>query len=297
MRSTIESPAMAHKFDHDRTTTNRHTAERILMYSMKRIITVALLLTTSQAALASLINDGDVTPDVIFGTGNANGSFTLDRSSGIELGMRGKLRHDASGSPQNTFNSNGDGSYSFDTGVAPTQSFPTAEWSFEWSINTDYTGETGRNLGDLTYALRLDQDPSQGTDWISFDVINAANPGAGNRVQWDHAIGDNSTSNGGGTSISNSADDASGYADLISNNNVGQNSWKPHWFLPGFDPTVDGTYDFSLSAFDSSGELARTDMQIIAGAGGAAEVPAPGTLSLLGLGLAALAFARRRSMR
>lgn len=267
------------------------------MYSVTRITTIALLLTTSQAALASLINDGNVTPDVIFGSGNDNGSFTIDRSNGIELGMRGKLRHDASGSPQNTFNSNGDGTYSFDTGVAPTQSFPTAEWSFEWSINTDYAGDTERNLADLNYALRLDEDPTQGTQWNTFDVINDQNPGAGNRVQWDHAIGDNATGNGDGTSIGNGVDDAAGYAALIADNNVAQNSWKPHWFLPGFDPTVDGTYDFSLSAFDSSGdELARTDMQIIAGSGGAAEVPAPGTLSLLGIGLVGLGFARRRSL-
>lgn len=136
------------------------------MYSVTRIATLALLLTISQAALASLINDGNVTPGAIFDGGNANGSFTNDRSNLIELGMHAKLRHDDSGSSHNTFNSNGDGTYSFDTGVAPTQSSPTAQWSFEWSINTDYAGDTERNLGDLSCGLRLDEDPTRGASGI-----------------------------------------------------------------------------------------------------------------------------------
>lgn len=254
-------------------------------------------------AQAALLFDQDVTPDIIFGSGNANGGFTVDQANGIELGLRGKLRHNSSGSPENTFNSNGDGSYSFDAGVAPTQSFPTAVWSFEWSINTDYQSTGDIKLDDLVYELGLDTDPGPGASFGTllgglsnpFDPINDVNP-ATSSVQWDHAIGDNSTGNGGGTSISNGASDSSGYASLIANNNVAQNSWKPDWFIDGFDPNVDGRYDFYLEAFDGTTSLARTDISIIVGAGAASgtPVPLPGTLALFILGLAGAGFSSWR---
>lgn len=232
------------------------------------------------SAHAVIEYDQDVTPDVIFGSGNTNGSFTTDRANGVELGLRGKLRHNAAGSPVNTFNSNGDGTYSFNAGVAPTQSFPTAEWSFEWSINSDWDGSSGYQLVDLSYALGLDSDPSLGTNFLTFDPINDVNPATGT-VQWDHAIGDNSTGNGGGTSISNGVSDAAGYAANIAGNNVAQNSWKPHWFISSFDPTVDGTYDFYLAAFDGNGDqLASTNIQIVVGQGGS-PVPDSGSAALL----------------
>lgn len=174
----------------------------------------------SNFASAAILYDQNVTPDVLFGSGNLNGSFTVDQSNGVELGLRGKLRHNASGLPENTFNSNGDGTYSFAAGVAPTQSYPTAVWSFEWSINTDFDGSTGFKLDDLTYALGLDNDPSQATSFAVFDLINAP--------FFDHSIGDNTTANGAGTE----ATDTATYANLIAGNNVAQNSWKPSWFLP-----------------------------------------------------------------
>ena len=73
---------------------------------------------------------------MIFGSGNANGSFTVHRSNGLELGLRGKLRFNASNLPENTFNSNGDGTYTFKVG-APTGgagwvSTTTPRWAFEW---------------------------------------------------------------------------------------------------------------------------------------------------------------------
>jgi len=246
----------------------------------------------SQSATAA-----NVTPEVIFGSGNANGSFTVDQSNDVELGLRGKLRHNAAGNPENTFNSNGDGTYSFAAGVAPTQSSPTAVWSLEWSINSNYacagTGVQCRNLNDLTYLLGIDSDAGAGQSWTAFDLINGPNPGAGNQVLWDHAIGTNDTVNGGGTS----ANSVANYASLIAKNNVAQNSWKAHWMLgPGFDPTVDGQYDFFLEAYNSSGKLARTEISIFVGAGATVPpVPVPAAVWLFGTALIGMfGFNRRK---
>ena len=250
---------------------------------MKKLTIAALFIGSMLSASASavLTFDTDVTSNVIFGSGNANGSFTVDQANGIELGLRGKLRFNALGLPENTFNSNGDGTYSFDAGVAPTKAAPTAVWSFEWSINSNFDG-SGGDLDDYTYILGLDTDPTAAVSMFEFDPINMAYA--------DHAIGDNSTGNGAGAV----AADAAGYAALISSNNIAQNSWQAHWFFgPGFDPTVDGTYDISLTAFDLNGGLAaNTSIQIIVGAG-ATVVPEPETLALLLIGLLGLAARKK----
>ncbi len=252
-------------------------------------LSVASLITAAQAVISYNQN---VQPDVIFGSGNANGSFTVDRVGSIELGLRAKLRHNAAGAPENTFNSNGDGTYSFDKGVAPTQSFPTGVWSFEWAINTDVSNPVDAHLNDYTYFLGIDSDASLGTSFIPFDPINGFNPGAG-AVLWDHSLGDNST-----THLTDSkAGNATDYANYIASLNVAQNSWKPHWFLPSFDPTVDGTYDIYLEAYSRSGgngPVARTEIQVIVGKGGSPVPDAGSTLALLSVVLVAFGFIRRR---
>src|SRR4029453_18641677 len=78
--------------------------------------------------------DGDVTPDVIYGGGNANGSSTLARTNSIELGLRGKLRFP----PSNVFNSNFDGTYTFERGLGAGPDHPV--WAFAWAVKTDWNG-------------------------------------------------------------------------------------------------------------------------------------------------------------
>jgi len=232
--------------------------------------------------------DQNVTSNVIFGSGNANGSFTVDRANGVELGLRAKLRFDENNNPQNTFNSNGDGTYTFAAGPPPTgfgfaaNSPTTPVWNFEWSINSDFDG-SGSVLSDLTYLLSIDFDPSAGTaTTLDFDPINVALA--------DHAIGDNSTANGAGV---NAGNNPGTYVALIGANNLAQNSWNMEFFNNApfdiFDPTVPRVYTFSLAAFDANlAELARVsiDVNVI--------VPEPITASLGMMGLATLAAATMR---
>ncbi len=228
----------------------------------------AIIGLSANADKPSIEYDQDVTPDVIFGSGNANGGFTTDRRNGIELGLRVKQRFPV---PMNTFNSNADGSYSFPAtdacpgfGFAP---FPlclaTPQWSFEWSVNTDYDGSTGNKVGDFTYEIGLDADPGNKTNYTKFDPITPSLVAPA----FDHAMGDNSTANGAGDS------NVAAYALNRATMNVAQNSWNYEFFnnigtsLADFNPAVDGNYVLFLRANDpvSGKTVAETWIQVLVG--------------------------------
>jgi hypothetical protein len=46
-----------------------------------------------------------------FGSGNANGAWTLNRNNGVELGLRAKVRFDENNSPRSIYNYDGVDSY------------------------------------------------------------------------------------------------------------------------------------------------------------------------------------------
>ncbi|MGV6814599.1 MAG: PEP-CTERM sorting domain-containing protein [Phycisphaerales bacterium] len=239
---------------------------------MKTLLTVAALACATSFAAA-----GDVHPDVIFGSGNANGNFTVATNSGIELGLRAKRRYNSSGVPDGVTNFDGVDTYTFNpaNGNAPAN---RAMWNFEWSVNTDVDGNSGTKLSGLTYAISLFKANADGTnpaDAYTFDPINQA---------WtDNSIGDNTTGNGMGTEAAFA--DVITYQGLIANNNVAQNSWNYGFFngagtgpLEGMDPAALGTYIIRLTAFDASGlEVVSTDINVHV-------VPLP-SAALAGLGM------------
>lgn len=236
---------------------------------MKKIMMLGAI-----AAATAFASAGNVNPDVIFGSGNANGGFTLGTDAGntVELGLRAKVRYNAAGSPENTFNYDGGHTYTFNPadGNAPGN---RAMWNFEWSVNTDTTGSTGDKLNDFTYQLAMFKVNADGTDIndaVAFDLINAP--------YFDHAIGDNTTGNGNGVV----AADPTAYATLIGNKNVAQNSWNYDFFdgagaLTGWDPNQSGEYIIRLTMFDGGTTVATTDITVNV-------VPLP-TAAFAGLGL------------
>jgi hypothetical protein len=252
---------------------------------MVRLFLVLCLATTAASATASIEYDQVVAPDVIFGSGNANGGFTTDRASGLELGLRAKVRFPT---PLNQFGSNGDGTYSHLAGNDAGRPL----WSFEWSINTSWDGTTSlRFLRDLVYALRIDTDPSAATSFLTFDPINDANPITG---YWDHAIGDQFTGNGGGTV----SGDQTLYNGLIATKPVAQNSWRMDFFPITFDPNTSGNYTFELAAFakgsTTQSPIAVTSIQVIVENGA---VPEPFSILVWGSLIVGAMVASRRIQR
>ncbi|MHA7813644.1 MAG: PEP-CTERM sorting domain-containing protein [Phycisphaerales bacterium] len=231
------------------------------------------------AVAASMASADNVYPDVIFGSGNLNGGFTIgtDSMNTVELGLRAKVRYNDSNMPENTFNYDGVDSYTMKAGSpdgAPAPAWAqgdNARWNFEWSVNTDVSGTSGNMLADFTYQIamfKVNADGSTISDALAFDMINGYNAATGD-VQWDHAIGDNMTGNGNGVAISNGVDDAGLYAARIANNNVAQNSWNYGFFdgisgtaLEDWDFNAQGSYIIRLTAFDLSGEVASTQITV-----------------------------------
>ncbi len=221
-----------------------------------------LLLASSAPADAATTFDDIVTPDVIFGSGNANGGWTVDREGSVELGLRAKQRFPV---PANVFNSNGDGTYTFPAGAGAGPSDPV--WNFEWSVNSDYDGGSGDKLTNFTYLLEIDYDSGPGTNFLAWDHISSPTQ----PIPWatpvdptfyDHAIGTNATANGGGTAAS----DPASYAALLGANNVAQNSWRHSFFnqapFDGFDPNDTGAYNIRLTALNGATVVAQVSIQV-----------------------------------
>jgi hypothetical protein len=241
---------------------------------------------------ATVTFDDDVTSNFINGSGTANGGFTVDRTSGVELAIRGKLRFDANNQAQNTFNSNHDGSYTFAAG-SPDLSKPhsswadatTPIWSFDWSINTNHDGSSAYpHVGDLTYRMDIDFNPGVGaTNFLSFDPIYGLVPGKLPTDVLDHSFGDNSTGQGAGFEAST----AGQYGSYLTSYNVAQNSWNMEFYdAPAssytFNPNVGGEYTIKLTALDGLNEVSSVSVNVLVAVPEASSFLAVGLVGLVG---------------
>ncbi len=258
-----------------------------------------LLALAAQSVNAQAYPEHDVTPNVIFGENNGNGSWTISRDpvSKVELGIRAKVRGEG------IYNYDGDRTYTHDKADP---SFDYIPWNIEFSVNSNFTGGGGLDLGDIGVFGYMDKDPTadvQYTRAVSFHLDTGM------------ALGTNATEQSGGVvwrSLFQEGDTLQDKLAYLQAYNVAQDSLNLGVYkhvgeenkdlLPFFDPTSDGTWDFKLVAFDSPlcdpnsvecSILAETEIRVVVGDGIPA-VPVPAAAWLFGSGLLGLAFGARR---
>ncbi len=246
---------------------------------LKAGVALACLLGAGAVNATPVNGNGLVTPDVIYGSGNANGGFTGQTNNNIEVGLRAHQRYPAA----NIYNYNGINTYVFDSTVL-TNPTNRSGFNFDWSVNVDQSGTSGAVLADFDYLFYWDTDKTTTTAYSVMDPFNT--PGA-----YDHSLGTNATGNGGGIeSISN----ANLLANML-NYNVAQQSWNLGF---GFstDPDAPGQYGFKFEVLGKGTQRVLSSAEILVTV---TPVPLPAALPLAAAAFGMLGFVshRRRDRR
>jgi hypothetical protein len=248
----------------------------------------------SASAQAGIVHNSDIVGNVIFGSGNADGGWTINQTGNMELAMRAKVRYDLSDNqPKNVFNANGNGTFSHAAGNPGGTESGRARWNLEWSVNTDSSGTGGAKLSAYNFVFGVDSDAGAGTAWHSYSLLGL--DGGVTGAPYDHSFGNNSTAAGAGVEPT----DAASFGTLLATSSLMQNSTNMEFIDDGilfggdFNPNIDGRYSFFLEAYNGTQLIGRTDVTVIVGTGGQA-VPEPASLALAALALAGLAASRRR---
>jgi hypothetical protein len=216
--------------------------------------------TTLASPNSSAATTGSPNPSWYDGAGTPQGAFTVNTASGVELGLRAKLR----GSP--TVYHSADGTYVFSTGT----SGGVAWWNYEFSIDLRPGGVGSLVLASLAAASLTVTDNGTGAS-ISVNPLTA----------WGDDSGYGATA-GNTSTAKHSPEQALDWG--------AQNSENPSFGNPAFNPWIADSYTFVLSV-TLPGNVTVSDTMIVQ------TVPEPMTLALLGAGCAGLLVVRRRSGR
>jgi len=235
------------------------------------LLVVVVLLWSAQNSRAAIQFSQQLTSNVIYGSGNADGGFTVDRNVGqsLELGLRAHQRLPTTSDNALGIKDQGNGEYGSFLAQGWGAGNNRASWNFDWSINTDYLGTSGVVVGALRYLIEIDYNPGVATTFLSFDPLVAV-PGS---AFPDHSFGNNLTPNNGSALEATSA---ANYTTLKNSNNVAQNSWQLQFFespVTAFqhNPFANGLYDVRLTAYNGATQLAQTQIQVIVGLGAVPE--------------------------
>lgn len=250
------------------------------------ILTTFCICLSANVAFAALES---TTGNMIWGSGNQNGGFTIDRNAdlGIELALRAKVRYPSpSDAPGTGIRHLGGNTYGYFAATGHGAGNVRASWNVDWSIDSNFNGNGGF-LDTLTYTFERDYDPGWGTSfepaYFSYDLINT--------FYADHSFGDKTVGSGLGTE----AADADEYAALIKSSSLAQNSTNLAFDFPSspFDPTADGRYTFRLTAYDNGVEVAQSVIHVMVGNG---VVPEPASLLAWGGIICCVGLVRRRRL-
>lgn len=197
----------------------------------RRLLNVAgtaafLSLITWSPQAFSVIPD-QITPNVIFGSGNFNEAWTVNSAGNIEVGLRAKERFERNYSKSGNI-------YTQQAG----NNGGAALWNFEWSVDLDTSGsflpQPGIWFGFLP-VLTISTDTGVGFPSVSIPTALAGN-------NW---YGTNATANGGGTNTNILFAATTGLYVEQNSLNIGQLPTS----LLGYDPNLSGTYNFELAVY------------------------------------------------